>query len=36
MIERVDGRLRQWPAAALSLLLLAILFGAAMAAGRWR
>jgi formate hydrogenlyase subunit 3/multisubunit Na+/H+ antiporter MnhD subunit len=34
MIERVDGLLRQWPAAGLSLLVLAILFGAAMLAAR--
>ena len=34
MIERVDGMLRQWPAAGLSLLALAILFGAAMLAAR--
>jgi formate hydrogenlyase subunit 3/multisubunit Na+/H+ antiporter MnhD subunit len=32
-IEGVDGALRQWPAAAFSLLLLAILFAAALAAG---
>jgi NADH:ubiquinone oxidoreductase subunit 5 (subunit L)/multisubunit Na+/H+ antiporter MnhA subunit len=31
-IERVDGTLRQWPAAALSLVVLAILFVAALAA----
>lgn len=30
MVERVDGVLRQWPAASLSLLALAILLGAAM------
>src|SRR5262249_35938845 len=30
MIERIDGTLRQWPAAGLALLALAILFGAAM------
>jgi hypothetical protein len=29
-LERVDGTLRQWPAASLSLLIVAILFGAAM------
>ena len=34
MLERIDGMLRQWPAAGLSLLLLAILFGAAMLAAR--
>ncbi len=34
MLERVDGVLRQWPAAGLSLLVLAILFGAAMLASR--
>ena len=34
MIERVDGMLRQWPAAGLSLLLLAILFGAALLTAR--
>jgi hypothetical protein len=34
MIERADGLLRQWPAAGLSLLVLAILFGAAMRAAR--
>jgi hypothetical protein len=33
MIEWIDGWLRQWPAAGLSLLVLAILFGAAMLAG---
>ena len=31
-IERVDGTLRQWPAAGLSLLAVAILLGAAMLA----
>src|SRR5262249_44963671 len=30
MIERIDGALRQWPAAVLSLLALTILFGAAL------
>jgi multicomponent Na+:H+ antiporter subunit D len=34
LIERVDGILRQWTAAGLSLLALAILFGAAMLAAR--
>jgi hypothetical protein len=34
MIERVDGLLRQWPIAGLSLLVLSILFGAAMMAAR--
>lgn len=34
MFERVDGILRQWPAAGLALLVLAILFGAAMLAAR--
>ena len=34
MLERVDGTLRQWPAAGISLLLAAIMFGAAMLAGR--
>jgi hypothetical protein len=34
MIERVDDMLRQWAAAGLSLLVLAILFGAAMLAAR--
>jgi NADH:ubiquinone oxidoreductase subunit 5 (subunit L)/multisubunit Na+/H+ antiporter MnhA subunit len=34
MIERVDGLLRQWPVAGLSLLVLAILFGAAMLEAR--
>ena len=29
-LERVDGVLRQWPAAGLSLLLLAIALGAAL------
>jgi multicomponent Na+:H+ antiporter subunit D len=32
--EQVDGVLRQWPAAGLALLMLAILFGAAMLADR--
>jgi ABC-type spermidine/putrescine transport system permease subunit I len=31
-IEQVDGTLRQWPAAALSLVVLAILFVATLAA----
>jgi multicomponent Na+:H+ antiporter subunit D len=34
MLERVDDTLRQWPAASLSLLAVAILLGAAMLAGR--
>jgi formate hydrogenlyase subunit 3/multisubunit Na+/H+ antiporter MnhD subunit len=34
MIERFDGLLRQWPAAGLSLLVVAIFFGAAMVAAR--
>jgi hypothetical protein len=34
MIEGIDTMLRQWPAAGLSLLLLAILFVAALLAGR--
>jgi hypothetical protein len=29
-LERVDGVLRQWPVAGLSLLVLAIAFGAAL------
>jgi multicomponent Na+:H+ antiporter subunit D len=33
-IERADGTLRQWPMAGLALLAVAILFGAAMLAGR--
>ena len=32
-VERLDARLRQWPAAALSLLAIAIVLGAAMLAG---
>jgi hypothetical protein len=32
--ERVDDLLRQWPTAGVSLLMLAILFGAAMIATR--
>jgi hypothetical protein len=32
--ERIDTTLRQWPAAGLSLLVVAILFGFAMLAGR--
>ena len=34
MIVRVDGMLRQWPAAALSLMILAILFGTALLGAR--
>jgi len=34
MIVRVDGTLRQWPAAAFSLMILAILFGTALL-GAW-
>ena len=34
MVERIDGALRQWPAAGVSLLLAAIMFGAAMLAAR--
>jgi hypothetical protein len=33
-IERSDGVLRQWPAAGLCMLVLAIAFAAAMLAGR--
>jgi hypothetical protein len=33
-LERIDGALRQWPAAGLSLLVVAIALGAAMLA--WR
>jgi hypothetical protein len=33
-VMRVDGALRQWPAAVLALLALAVLFGAAMSVGR--
>ena len=33
-LVQVDGTLRQWPAAGLSLLVVAIMFGAAMLAGR--
>jgi formate hydrogenlyase subunit 3/multisubunit Na+/H+ antiporter MnhD subunit len=33
VVERIDDTLRQWPAASLSLLLLAAVFGAAMLAG---
>lgn len=33
-IERLDERLRQWPVAGLALLALALLFAAALAAGR--
>jgi formate hydrogenlyase subunit 3/multisubunit Na+/H+ antiporter MnhD subunit len=34
MLERVDDTLRQWPAAGISLLVVTIMFGAAMLAGR--
>jgi hypothetical protein len=34
MIERVDRMLCQWPAAVFSLMILAILFGAALLAVR--
>jgi formate hydrogenlyase subunit 3/multisubunit Na+/H+ antiporter MnhD subunit len=34
MAEMVDGALREWPAAGLSLLVVAILFGASLLAGR--
>ena len=34
MLERVDGMARQWTAAGISLLVLAILLGTAMLAGR--
>lgn len=34
MFVRVDGMLRQWPAAAFSFMILAILFGTALLAGR--
>jgi formate hydrogenlyase subunit 3/multisubunit Na+/H+ antiporter MnhD subunit len=34
LVERIDGLLREWPSAGLSLLALAILFEAAMAAAR--
>lgn len=34
IVERVDGMLRQWPAAGVSLLALALLFGAAMLVAR--
>jgi formate hydrogenlyase subunit 3/multisubunit Na+/H+ antiporter MnhD subunit len=34
MVERIDGALRQWPAAGLSLLMLTALFGAAMLMAR--
>jgi hypothetical protein len=34
VIERVDGILRQWPAAGASLLMVAIMSGLAMPAGR--
>jgi formate hydrogenlyase subunit 3/multisubunit Na+/H+ antiporter MnhD subunit len=34
MVERIDAALRQWPAAGVSLLLAAIMFGAAMLAAR--
>lgn len=33
LFERGDAALRRWPVAGLSLLLLALLFGAAMRAG---
>jgi hypothetical protein len=33
-LERADGTLRQWPAAGLSLLMLAIVLGATMLVGR--
>ena len=33
-IERIDGVLRQWPAAGLCMLVLAIAFAAAMLAAR--
>ena len=33
-VERADAALRRWPAAGMSLLVLAILFGAAMLASR--
>jgi hypothetical protein len=33
-MERLDFRLRQWPAAGLSLLALAVCLGAAMLAAR--
>ncbi|MGB6325106.1 MAG: proton-conducting transporter membrane subunit [Methylocella sp.] len=33
-LERMDARLRQWPAAALSLLAIGVVLGAAMLAGR--
>jgi len=34
LFVRLDGGLRAWPVAGLSLLLVAIAFGLAMAAGR--
>jgi hypothetical protein len=34
LIERVDGMLRQWPAASLALLVMTILLGAALTAAR--
>jgi hypothetical protein len=34
ILERVDGMLRQWVAGGLSILVLAILFGAAMLSAR--
>ena len=34
LIEQVDGGLRQWPAASLSLLVVAILLGSALMAAR--
>jgi hypothetical protein len=33
-LERMDARLRQWPAAALSLLAIGVVLGTAMFAGR--
>jgi len=33
-LERMDARLRQWPAAALSLLAIGFVLGMAMFAGR--
>jgi len=34
LIERLDGMLRQWPVATVSLLLVAIFLGAALMAAR--
>ena len=34
MVERIDGVLRRWPAAGISLLMLGLLFGAAMLVAR--